>query len=116
MPWRHAAALDARTGFRGIHARGGHVQGVHHMSADLINGLFEFCGGLLILNHCRVLLRDKAVAGVSVFSTAVFTSWGFWNLYFYPSLGQWWSFAGGLAIVCANALWLALMFKYRAKP
>lgn len=92
------------------------MRGVQLMSADLINGLFEFCGGLLILNHCRVLLRDKAVAGVSLFSTAVFTSWGFWNLYYYPLLGQWWSFAGGLAIVCANALWLALMFKYRARP
>lgn len=82
------------------------------MSADLINGLFETIGGVLILNHCRALFRDKAIAGVSVFSTAVFTSWGIWNLYYYPSLGQWWSFLGGLAIVAANALWLGMMLYY----
>lgn len=84
--------------------------------ADFTNGLFEFIGGLLILNHCRAVLRDKAVAGVSILSTAVFTSWGFWNLYYYPSLGQWWSFTGGLLIVTANCLWVYLMLKYRKAP
>lgn len=81
--------------------------------ADLANGAFEFVGGLLILNHCRAVLRDKAVAGVSVFSTIVFTLWGFWNLYYYPSLDQWFSFAGGLVIVGANVAWVALMLRYR---
>lgn len=84
--------------------------------ADFTNGLFEFIGGLLILNHCRAVLRDKAVAGVSILSTAIFTSWGFWNLYYYPSLGQWWSFTGGLLIVAANCLWVYLMLKYRKGP
>jgi len=83
--------------------------------ADLTNGLFEVVGGLLVLNHCRAVLRDKAVAGVSILSTAMFTLWGFWNIYYYPSLDQWFSFAGGLVIVAANALWVALMLKYR-KP
>lgn len=27
--------------------------------ADAINGLFEALGGMLILNHCRAVLRDK---------------------------------------------------------
>lgn len=83
------------------------------MNADLINGLFELAGAVLIFNHARVLLKDKMVRGVSVLSTAVFTAWGFWNLYYYPSLGQWWSFAGGVAIVVANSVWLSLMWKYR---
>lgn len=86
------------------------------MWADFTNGVFELVGGLLILNHCRAVLRDKAVAGVSIFSTAIFTSWGFWNLYYYPSLGQWWSFTGGLLIVGANCLWVYLMLKYRKGP
>lgn len=83
------------------------------MTPDMINGLFEMIGGLLVLNHCRAVLRDRRVAGVSIFSVAVFTLWGFWNLYYYPFLGQWWSFAGGLVIVMANALWVALLFRYR---
>ena len=81
--------------------------------ADLTNGCFEFLGGLLVLNHCRAVLRDKAVKGVSVFSTAVFALWGVWNIYYYPSLDQWASFAGGLVIVSANALWVVLLLKYR---
>jgi len=85
------------------------------MSPDSVNGLFEMVGGLFILNHCRAVLRDKAVAGVSIISTIFFSSWGVWNLYYYPHLDQWWSFSGGLVIVAANCLWIGLMLKYRNK-
>ena len=86
------------------------------MTPDMINGLFEAIGGALVLNHCRAVLRDKAVAGVSIFSTAVFSLWGFWNLFYYPHLDQWYSFGGGLVIVTANCLWVYLLLKYRRKP
>lgn len=80
---------------------------------DLINGGFEFVGSLLIFNHCRAVLRDRAVAGVSILSTTIFASWGFWNLYYYPHLDQWASFTGGLSIVSANLLWVGLMIHYK---
>ena len=80
---------------------------------DLINGSFEFVGSLLIFNHCLAVLRDRAVAGVSIISTAVFTMWGFWNLYYYPHLSQWASFAGGVFIVFANVSWVMLMVHYK---
>lgn len=83
------------------------------MIADLTNGVFELLGGLFVLNHCRAVWKDKAVKGVSIISTMFFTAWGVWNLYYYPSLNQWWSFVGGLAIVAANALWIYLLLKYR---
>lgn len=83
------------------------------MLADYINGAFELLGGLFVLNHCRAVVRDKAVAGVSIISTIFFTSWGVWNLYYYPSLNQWASFVGGLFIVAANMVWIGLMLKYR---
>ena len=86
------------------------------MLADLINGAFELLGGFFILNHCRVVVKDKCVAGVSVISTIFFTGWGVWNLYYYPSLGQWASFVGGLFIVAANMVWIGLMLKYRKGP
>lgn len=81
---------------------------------DIVNGAFEAGGGLFVLNHCRALYRDKQTKGVSLLSTAVFTAWGFWNLYYYPHLGQWLSFAGGVLIVAANALWLAMALYYAA--
>ena len=82
---------------------------------DLINAAFECLAGFMVLNHCRVLLKDKAVAGISILSTFFFSLWGVWNLYYYPSLGQWWSFFGGLFIVVANFLWVALLLKYKTR-
>lgn len=82
------------------------------MTPDFINGLFEFCGGVFILNHCRALYRDKLVKGVSILSTVFFSLWGVWNLYYYPHLEQMWSFAGGIVIVGGNCLWIGMMVYY----
>ena len=83
---------------------------------DLINGLFEALAGFAILNNCRVLYHDKIFKGISLWSTVFFTSWGFWNLYYYPHLNQIISFMGGLLIVGANVLWVGLMLYYRQHP
>ena len=85
------------------------------MTPDFFNGCFEAAGSGFIWLHVRQVLKDKAVAGVSTVATIFFASWGVWNLYYYPHLGQWWSFTGGLAIVSANALWVALLIKYRRR-
>lgn len=82
---------------------------------DLINAIFELLAGFMVLNHCRAVVKDKAVAGVSIVSTIFFNFWGLWNLYYYPSLGQMWSFAGGLLIVVANFAWVCLLFRYRTR-
>lgn len=83
------------------------------MIADAINGAFELVAGVAVLNHCRALYRDQQVRGASVLSTAFFFLWGLWNLFYYPSLSQWWSFSGGLLIMCANLLWVGMMIYYR---
>ncbi len=83
---------------------------------DLINGGFEIFSSIMVLNHCRVLLKDKSVRGVSIVSNMFFVAWGGWNLYYYPHLGQTLSFYGGIAIMLANALWVGLMFRYRRGP
>ena len=82
------------------------------MTNDLINGLFEFTGALFIFYHCRTLFRDKLVKGVSILSTVYFFSWGLWNLFYYPSLNQTWSFIGGVAIMLANITWIGMMVYY----
>lgn len=82
------------------------------MNADLVNGAFEFAAGLMMANNCRVLLRDRAVAGVSIASMAFFSAWGIWNLWYYPSLGQTWSFIGGLFVVTANVAYVALLCRF----
>lgn len=79
---------------------------------DLINGTFEALAGLMVLNHCRVLLKDRAVAGVSIASTIFFTLWGIWNIWYYPHLGQFWSMVGGIFVVLTNLVYVALLIKF----
>ena len=83
---------------------------------DYVNGAFEILGAVAIAGHVRRVLKDKMVAGVSILSTCFFASWGFWNLYYYPHLGQWASFAGGIAIVLGNVCWIAGMVYYTRYP
>lgn len=83
------------------------------LTADVINGLYEFGGALVLSLHVKALLKEKQWRGVSWVPFAFFTSWGVWNLFFYPMVGCWWSFAGGVALVAVNAVYCALMWKYR---
>ena len=63
---------------------------------DLINGTFEASGSLFILRSIFLLHKQKLVRGVSLIHVAFFMAWGWWNLYYYPHLGQWLSFWGRL--------------------
>lgn len=83
------------------------------ITPDLINGLFEFFGAWFVALHIRQVKRDKSVAGVSIPATVFFTTWGFWNLFYYPNLGQWLSFTGGVALVITNSIWIYYLIKYR---
>ncbi len=74
--------------------------------ADMINGTLEFAGGLFILLSVVKLHRDKIVRGVSLVHASFFSVWGYWNLFYYPHLDQWMSFAGGVFIVATNTVWI----------
>ncbi len=82
------------------------------MWPDILNGLFEFLGAAMLSKNVHQLYKDKLVRGVHWMPTAFFASWGLWNLFYYPHLGQWWSFSGGVAIVTVNIVWLAMMVYY----
>jgi hypothetical protein len=84
---------------------------------DIINGSFECFGGVFLCLNIKTLLRDKRVTGIHWGSTIFFTSWGLWNLFYYPHLGQMLSFAGGIFICVANIIWgcLRVYYHYRNK-
>ena len=79
---------------------------------DLINGLFEAFGTIFVYLHIRQIRKDKTVAGISIPAVVFFTSWGFWNIFYYPHLEQWISFVGGLGIVTMNSIWVYYLIKY----
>lgn len=82
------------------------------MWSDIINGLFEFGGAIANFFNVLQIRKDKKVAGVHWSTYLFFSTWGLWNLFYYPSLDQWVSFTGGALIVTMNILWLAHAIYY----
>lgn len=80
---------------------------------DCVNGVFELSGACFVWLSVRRLRCDRQVRGVDWRTTAFWSLWGLWNLVYYPSLAQWASFAGGVAVVAVNLWYLALLLWYR---
>ena len=80
---------------------------------DLINGSFEFIAGLATWINIKQIIKDKQLKGYNLKVFIFFTIWGFWNLYYYPSLNQWISFIGGISIMIANTIWIILAIYYK---
>lgn len=83
---------------------------------DFINGTFESLGGLFIFFSIEKLYKQKIVRGVSWVHAAFFSAWGYWNLYYYPHLDQWFSFWGGAGLVATNTIWLGQLLWYTRWP
>ncbi|KKM10365.1 hypothetical protein LCGC14_1721930 [marine sediment metagenome] len=82
------------------------------MWPDIVNGIFELFGAPFICLSILYLHKQKSVKGVSWIHVFFFTMWGYWNLFYYPHLEQWYSFFGGIAIVIANTIWLYQLLYY----
>jgi hypothetical protein len=82
------------------------------MTPDHCNAVFEGGGAIIQLINVRQILRDKTVRGVHWAPLAFWTAWGVWNVFYYPAIHQWWSFACGLGVVAGNAVNLSLMWLY----
>ena len=85
------------------------------MWQDNINSSFEFFGGLFIMLSIIKLYKDKKVRGVSFIHVGYFAMWGYWNIYYYPHLNQWFSFVGGLIVTLINTFWLGQIIYYLRK-
>jgi len=83
------------------------------MTPDMVNGLFEVVGGVLLIQNVLAIAKDKKYRGVRILPTVFFALWGLWNLYYYPYLDQMYSFLGGLFLFGSNLVWIILMVKYR---
>lgn len=82
------------------------------MWPDLINGIFEAGGAWWLRQDVKALRRDRSIKGVYWPARCYFAAWGVWNLAYYPSLGQWASFSGGVAIVLVNVYWCYLAWRF----
>ena len=82
------------------------------MIADVANAGFEFFGGVFMAANVLKLHADKRVRGVYWPATLFFTSWGWWNIYYYAALAQWWSWGAGLFLSAVSTFYLAQMIYY----
>jgi len=82
---------------------------------DIVNGGFEILGAPFIILSIIKLHKEKVVRGVNWLHVGFFSLWGFWNLYYYPHLGQWVSFWGGVFLTLANTGWLVQLIYYSNK-
>jgi hypothetical protein len=73
---------------------------------DVVNGMFECVGGVLLWGSVRKLWEDREVKGVYWPAWLFYGVWGVWNLVYYPSLDQWCGFVGGLVVTTANITWV----------
>jgi uncharacterized membrane protein YqaE (UPF0057 family) len=80
---------------------------------DKVNGMFEAVGAILLLLNCRRLYIDKETKGISFAPFAFYTAWGFWNLFFYPAVGAYWSMIGSIAVVAVNATFCGMVLYYK---
>jgi hypothetical protein len=80
--------------------------------SDVVNAFFETGGGIAVCFSVRRLLHDKKVRGVSIPGISFFVIWGYWNLFYYPSIEQMWSLIGAGSVALVNTLWVSLMIYY----
>ena len=82
--------------------------------ADAGNALFEMVGAVAVWLNVRALLKSRKVRGVDWRTWVFFSSWGWWNVFYYgPHLGQWLSWWAGLVLVAANTTWVVLAYRAR---
>ena len=83
---------------------------------DIINSALIIMAGCFILVSVNKLYTDKLVRGVSPIHVGFFTGYGFWHIFFFSSLEQWWSVVGGVFTTTMNTTWLIMLIYYSIYP
>jgi hypothetical protein len=86
-----------------------------HKWPDVINSVFEACGGIVIVGNCLKILKQKEFKGGNMYGVIFTSSWGAWNLFYYFHLHQYFSWGAGLSIFLANCWWIYLILYYKIK-
>jgi len=82
---------------------------------DIINACFEFSAAIVIWINVYKLYKDKETKGVFWPVWLLYTIWGIWNIHYYPSLNQIWSYYAGIFLVIGNTVWVLQAWYYSIK-
>jgi hypothetical protein len=67
-----------------------------------MNAVFEVCGSVAVWMNFVAMVRDRGYAGTRLPMMVFFTSWGFWNLFFYSGLHQELSYYASIFLTSGN--------------
>lgn len=82
------------------------------MTPDMMNASFEILGGVFLAPSVLKAWRGKMIRGVHWTTPMFFWSWGLWNVFYYPMIGQPLSAWAGLIVFVVNTAWFGLVLKY----
>ena len=85
------------------------------MTPDHVNAVFEVVGSVAVWLNFWAILKDKGYAGTRIPMMAFFTSWGFWNLFYYSHLLQWASLGASLLLTAGNCAVVSAMVYFGRK-
>jgi hypothetical protein len=85
------------------------------MTPDHVNAAFEVAGSVAVWMNFLAILKDRGYAGTRIPMMAFFTSWGFWNLYYYSHLLQWYSLYASLLLTGGNCAVVSAMLYFGRK-
>ena len=75
---------------------------------DLLNGLIEMLVACLIWSNAFQIFRDRVVNGfIWPMVAVVATAWAGWNLISFPAQDHLFAYAGSVALVSGNLVWVA---------
>lgn len=82
------------------------------ISQDLINGLFGVFASILSYQNVVQAKLHNEIKGMHYYSTAFFTLWAIFQLYFYYGLGLYLSMIGSIFIIAVDVYWLYLFWRF----
>jgi len=85
------------------------------VTPDTINAVFEALGSVAVWANVFAIIKDKGYAGTRIPMMLFFSAWGFWNLWYYPHLGQSLSFYASVLLTTGNCAVLAAMAYFGRK-
>jgi len=82
------------------------------VTLDQMNAAFELGGAFLRTLDCVKLFQAKRFMGGHLGTALYFLLWGVFNVFFYPSLHQEWSFWAAIALMTINGVWFVMAVHY----
>lgn len=82
---------------------------------DLINSLFQAGAIFFLCLNIRQIVIHSELKGVSIFMIVYFTVWGYWGIFMFYTLHQFWSMVTNIGIATAYTIWLTLALRLKLK-